>query len=201
VWRAQCANCKAEATAARFRPAPLRIPSRNSQRGAVRETISPSTARLPSGGRTPQPIAQAKPRAIGLMSGGTVMSSRSPDEQEAGQRYHSGAERSAHDTARKGTLASDPSRRLARHRDRCLRAGLLSEAFHNCDRHFRLSGAWVSGETLILHEQRTAPSDDHAERQDEEKTGGLLRGDEFAYITAQRQADGRQHEDDHDEPW
>ena len=63
-------------------------------------------------------------------------------------------------------------------------------AFQKCDRLFLLSGAWVSGETLILHEQGTAPSDDHAERHDEEKTGGLLRGDEFAYVTAQRQADG-----------
>ena len=76
-----------------------------------------------------------------------------------------------------------------------------SEAFHKCDPPFRLSDAWVSGETLILHEQGTAPSDNHAERQDEEEAGRLLRGDEFAHVTAQRQADGRQHEDDHDEPW
>ena len=99
----------------------------------------------------------------------------------------------------------EPSRRtlVAASRDIAIvvfALGYFPRRFHKCDRLFRLSGAWVSGETLILHEQGTAPPDDHAERQDEEETGGLLGGDEFAYVTAQRQADGRQHEDDHDEP-
>ena len=129
------------------------------------------------------------------------MSSRSPEEQEAGQRYRS--EKSDRLTIPR---EKEPSRRtlVAASRDIAIvvfALGYFPRRFHKCDRLFRLSGAWVSGETLILHEQGTAPPDDHAERQDEEETGGLLRGDEFAYVTAQRQADGRQHEDDHDEPW
>jgi len=100
----------------------------------------------------------------------------------------------------------EPSRRtlVAASRDIAIvvfALGYFPRRFHKCDRLFRLSGALVTGKTLILHEQGTAPSDNHAERQDEEEAGRLLRGDEFAHVTAQRQADGREHEDDHDEPW
>ena len=128
------------------------------------------------------------------------MSSRSPEEQEAGQRYRS--EKSDRLTIPR---EKEPSRRtlVAASRDIAIvvfALGYFPRRFHKCDRLFRLSGAWVSGETLILHEQGTAPPDDHAERQDEEQARRLLRGDELAHIAAQRQPDRRQHQDDHDEP-
>jgi len=67
TWRAQCANCKTDARAARSRPEPSHSPSRSSRRRASRETIEPSTATPPLDGRTPQAIVRAGPRATGWM--------------------------------------------------------------------------------------------------------------------------------------